>query len=103
MGERSDNLDPAAVDLEKVRPKHGLGSNFEQAVYPPLDFSTKARIWGDKAPEAIEPTDRTFDAQDLRRKRFGLLQRGREHVTRPDLGPARTLDVQHRGLQHAEH
>lgn len=66
--ERSNNLDPAAVDLEKVRPKHGLGSNFEQALYPPLEFSTKARIWGDKTPEAIEPTDHAFIAQDLRRK-----------------------------------
>lgn len=52
-----DNRDPAAVDLDKVQPKAGLGSNFDTAAYPALMFSTKSRIWGDASPDAIEPTE----------------------------------------------
>ncbi len=63
-----NNHDPAAVDLDKVQPKPGLGSNFETVAYPALMFSTKSRVWGDKTPEAIEPTDPAYEGERLRQK-----------------------------------
>lgn len=63
-----DNHDPATVDPDKVQPKPGLGSNFETAAYPALMFSTKCRVWGDKSPNAIEPTGPAYVDQGLRQK-----------------------------------
>lgn len=66
--ERNKNRDPAGVDLEKVSPNPGLGANFETRAQPDLVFSTKARIWGDKTPAAIEPTEPSYLRDDLYRK-----------------------------------
>jgi len=65
---QTDIQNPAAVDLDKVQPKPGLGSNFETAAYPALLFSTKSRVWSDKTPEAIEPTDPAYEGEGLRQK-----------------------------------
>lgn len=58
--DRNDNHDPATVDPAKVRPKPSLGANFEVPMYPALGFSTKSKVWGDKSPGAIEPTDPAY-------------------------------------------
>lgn len=62
-----DEHDPATVDGAEVRPAHGLGANFETRAFPILGLSTKSRIWGDKFPGAVEPTDPSFVA-NMRRK-----------------------------------
>ncbi|CAH2782495.1 MAG: IncI1 plasmid conjugative transfer protein TraT [uncultured Paraburkholderia sp.] len=66
--DRTDIHDPADVELDKVLPKPSLGSTFEKAANSALLFSTKSRVWGDKHPSAVEPTEPEFERQDLRRK-----------------------------------
>lgn len=63
---QQDILDPTAIDLDKVKPQSGLGSSFEFAAYPTLLFSTKSRIFGDKHPNAIEPTEPGYASNGLR-------------------------------------
>jgi intracellular multiplication protein IcmJ len=65
---QEDPRDPAVVDLNRVSPKAGLGANFDTPAYPVLGFSTKSRVWGDKAPKAIEPTEQAFVADSTKAK-----------------------------------
>lgn len=60
--------DPAAVDLDKVVPKEGLGTGFDKATFPALFFSTKSQIWGDKSGAEWEPVAREFKSGDLKKK-----------------------------------
>ncbi|MCC7005921.1 MAG: HNH endonuclease [Ottowia sp.] len=53
----NSTYDPAKMDIEKIQPKPGLATNFEQAAYPTLTFSTKSRIWGDQSGNALESSD----------------------------------------------
>jgi intracellular multiplication protein IcmJ len=41
--------------LDKVVPASSLGCNFDRQALPAMSLATKARVWGDKAPTAIEP------------------------------------------------
>ncbi len=58
--------DPALVDRDTVRPGPGLATSFEVAANPDLLLSTKAKVWGDKAPSAIEPTESAYVSEDLK-------------------------------------
>jgi hypothetical protein len=49
-----------------------LGENFEYALLPPLFFSTKSRIWGDRSGKACEPMTTAFVAPGF--KQSALLQ-----------------------------
>ena len=43
------------VKQDQTVPVSGLGKNFEKPVLPLMAMATKARVWGDATPNAIEP------------------------------------------------
>lgn len=50
---------------DMVVPAASLGRNFDQPALPVMSLATKARVWGDKAPSAVEPVAELL-TKDLR-------------------------------------
>ncbi|MEB0221338.1 HNH endonuclease [Pseudomonas sp. AB12(2023)] len=59
--------DQLANSDERALPKHGLGAGFENGLLPPLYFSTKSLIWGDKSGSATEPTGKEFKTSNVKK------------------------------------
>lgn len=50
----------AAQQSDNTEPLPTLGANFQKLQLPLLQLTTKARVYGDTTPDAIEPTDSTY-------------------------------------------
>ncbi len=53
-------------DPQNAAPDISLGANFEHPALPPLVFSTKSRVWGDRSGAAHESTGPIFEAQGFK-------------------------------------
>ena len=51
------------VKQDQTVPVSGLGQNFEKPVLPLMAMATKARVWGDATPNAIEPNPEQLTAE----------------------------------------
>lgn len=48
---------------DMVVPDASLGRNFERPALPGMSLSTKARVWGDKEPNATEPSKKSLSLE----------------------------------------